>query len=150
MNHAPEPGTASQSTPTAGFADGPGGPDNPLLEHLGINLLEVKSGHAVFVMDITAKHLNRQGSLQGGVSATLLDVACGYAGLAANENAPLGNAVTVMLNISYLGKVSSGRLRATGTVTRMGRSMYFSAGELRSEDGELIATAQGAFKRNRA
>lgn len=133
---------------TTGLADASDNPGNPLLEHLGIELIEVESGRAVFAMTISPKHLNRQGSLQGGVSATLLDAACGYAGLATGNGETLGNAVTVMLNISYLRRVDSGRIRAIGTVTRMGRSVYFSAAELLTEDGQLIATAQGVFKRN--
>ena len=79
--------------------------------------------------------------------ATLLDAACGYAGLAGSEGAGLGNAVTVTLAISYIAKVRAGRLLATGQVTKMGRSVYFSSGELVSTSGDLIATAQGAFKR---
>jgi acyl-coenzyme A thioesterase PaaI-like protein len=54
------------------------------------------------------------------------------------------------LTVSYLAKARAGRLRATGRVTRAGRSVYFSCGELSAASGELIATAQGAFKRNRA
>ena len=78
----------------------------------------------------------------------MLDAACGYAGLAANEGDPLGNAVTLMLNISYIRKVSTGRLRGIGQVTKRGRSVYFSTGELVDDAGDLIATAQGVFKRN--
>jgi uncharacterized protein (TIGR00369 family) len=130
-----------------GFADAPGGADNPLLEHLGIHLLDVGRDRATFEIELAERHLNRQGSLQGGVAATMLDAACGYAGLGAGWNQPLGNAVTVMLSISYLAKANTGRLRATGTVTRSGRSVYFASGELTSESGELIATAHGAFKR---
>jgi uncharacterized protein (TIGR00369 family) len=130
-----------------GFADAPGGADNPLLEYLGIELVDVTPGRATFRIDLDQRHLNRQGSLQGGVAATLLDAACGYAGLAAGEGGVKGNAVTVMLSISYMRKVRAGRLRATGTVTKLGRTMYFSSGELVTEDGELVATAQGAFKR---
>ena len=132
----------------SGFADAPGGADNPLLDYLGIGLVDVGAGHATFQIDVDARHLNRQGSLQGGVAATSLDAACGYAGLAADEGAALGNAVTVMLNISYMRKVNSGRLRCFGKVTRTGRSMYFSSGELVTEAGELVATAHGVFKRN--
>ncbi|RZL92784.1 MAG: PaaI family thioesterase [Variovorax sp.] len=132
----------------AGFADAPGGSDNPLLEYLGIELVDVGAGHATFQIDVDPRHLNRQGSLQGGVAATLLDAACGYAGLAAQEGDALGNAVTVMLNISYIRKVGTGRLRCIGKVTKTGRSMYFSSGELVTAAGDLIATAQGVFKRN--
>ncbi|MFC3337785.1 PaaI family thioesterase [Paracandidimonas soli] len=130
------------------FADAPGGPDNPLLSHLGIELIDVEAGRAIFEMEIGPQHLNRQGSLQGGVVATLLDAACGYAGLAVSDKESLGNAVTVMLTISYLDKACSGRVRATGTVTRSGRSIYFSSGELTTPAGDLIATAQGSFKRS--
>lgn len=130
-----------------GFADAAGGIDNPLLRHLGIELAEATAGRAVFCIDIDPRHLNRQGSLQGGVAATLLDAACGYAGLVGADGRVQGNAVTVMLNVAYLRRADSGRLLASGTVTRAGRSMYFAAGELATETGELIATAQGAFKR---
>jgi uncharacterized protein (TIGR00369 family) len=133
-----------------GFADAPAGADNPLLDHLGIRLVEVRAGQAAFEIDVGPRHLNRQGSLQGGVAATLLDAACGYAGLSTGRDAAPGHAVTVSLTISYLAKASAGRLRATGTVTKAGRSLYFSSGELKSASGELIATAQGAFKRNGA
>jgi uncharacterized protein (TIGR00369 family) len=100
-------------------------------------------------LDVEPRHLNRQGSLQGGVTATLLDAACGYAGLQAEGETVLGHAVTVMLTISYLARANTGRLRASGTVSKAGRSIYFSSAQLTSESGELIATAQGTFKRSR-
>jgi uncharacterized protein (TIGR00369 family) len=129
------------------FADAPDGNDNPLLDDLGIRLVDVGAGRASFEIDIQPRHLNRQGNLQGGVAATLLDAACGYAGLAGAEGAGLGNAVTMTLAISYIAKVRAGRLVARGHVTKMGRSVYFSQGELVGASGDLIATAQGAFKR---
>jgi uncharacterized protein (TIGR00369 family) len=121
--------------------------DNPMLSYLGVKLVAWDVGCCEFELVIGAHHLNRRSSLQGGVVATLLDAACGYAGLITSANAEPGNASTVMLTISYLDKVASGRVRATGQVTRSGHSLYFSAGELLSEDGRLLATAQGAFKR---
>jgi acyl-coenzyme A thioesterase PaaI-like protein len=81
-----------------GFGDAPGGADNPLLEYLGIELVDVAPGRAAFRIELEQRHLNRQGSLQGGVAATLLDAACGYAGLASVEGDIKGNAVTVMVH----------------------------------------------------
>ncbi|CAN7772436.1 PaaI family thioesterase [Variovorax sp. LjRoot290] len=121
--------------------------DNPLLDYLGIERVGVAPGEATFELLVGPRHLNRQGKLQGGVTATLLDAACGYAGLVSDDGAAFGNAVTVMLNISYVRGVSAGRLRAVGKVTKTGRTMYFSSGELLAEDGRLLATAQGAFMR---
>jgi len=121
--------------------------DNPLLEHLGVRLLEWTTGHSSLTLDIESCHLNRQAGLQGGVIATLLDSACGYAGLKTSGNTQVGSAVTVMLTVSYLSGVRQGRLKAEGIVTRAGNTLYFSSGQLLAEDGRLIATAQGTFKR---
>ncbi|WP_439686267.1 PaaI family thioesterase [Cupriavidus oxalaticus] len=123
--------------------------DNPLLDYLGIRLASVGDGRCTFVLDIEPRHLNRQGSVQGGVIATLLDAACGYAGLPTGPDGALGHAVTVMLAISYLSKASAGRLRATATVSRAGKSLYFASAELATDAGVLVATAQGTFKRSR-
>jgi uncharacterized protein (TIGR00369 family) len=134
----------TESSRTAGQSDTP----NPLLDALGIRLSKLGHGFAEFELELEARHLNRTGSLQGGVSATLLDAACGYA-ILQDESGSTGDAITLMLSISYLGKVSSGRVRAVAEVTRAGRSIYFSSGKLMSETGELIATAQGTFKKIR-
>ncbi|WP_316156807.1 PaaI family thioesterase [Cupriavidus sp. BIC8F] len=123
--------------------------DNPLLDYLGIRLASVGNGRCTFELDLEPRHLNRQGSVQGGVTATLLDAACGYAGLPAGPDGALGHAVTVMLTISYLSKASTGRLRATAQVTRAGKSLYFASAELTTDAGVLVATAQGTFKRSR-
>jgi len=123
--------------------------DNPLLDYLGIRLASIGDGRCTFELDLEPRHLNRQGSVQGGVTATLLDAACGYAGLPARRDGALGHAVTVMLTISYLSKASTGRLRATAQVTRAGMSLYFASAELTTDAGVLVATAQGTFKRSR-
>ncbi len=124
--------------------------DNPLLEHLGVRLVDAGPQRCEFRLDIEPRHLNRAGSLHGGVIATLLDAACGYAGLHAEGGTPPGNSSTVMLAVSYLAGVRAGSVRALGRVTGGGRGIYFSAGELTADDGRLLATAQGSFKRSAA
>lgn len=124
-------------------------PDNPLLDHLGIRLVRIGDGRCVFALDVEPRHLNRQGTVQGGVIATMLDAACGYAGLTVGPDGELGNAATAMLSISYLARASAGTLRASASVTRAGNSLYFASAELTTEAGELLATAQGTFKRAR-
>jgi uncharacterized protein (TIGR00369 family) len=120
---------------------------NPLLYTFGIKQLKWQPGLSEFSLTVEPRHLNHRGSLQGGVIATLLDVACGYAGMWVESSASAGTAVTVMLNISYLASVNDGIVIARGHITGGGRGIYFSEGEVVTEDGKLIATAQGAFKR---
>ncbi|MDI9780928.1 PaaI family thioesterase [Pseudomonas putida] len=121
--------------------------NNPFLQGLGVELVTWVDGEAEFHMPIQAQHLNRQGMLHGGLVATLLDAACGYAGLHASAHEEEIHGVTVMLNISYLSAAREGTVIAKGKVTRSGRSLYFVQGTLTSNQGELLATAQGTFKR---
>jgi len=120
---------------------------NPLLDHLGIRVVDWTAGRCELQLDIEPRHLNRQARLQGGVTATLLDAACGYAGLLGDDDAEPGHAVTLMLSIAYLGGADRGRLHASGRVTGGGRGIYFASAELTTDDGRLVATAQGTFKR---
>lgn len=121
--------------------------DNPLLEHLGIRLVEWSPGRCSLALALEARHLNRQASLQGGVTATLLDAACGYAGLLVDGDEAPANGLTLTLSISYLAKANRGEVQARGRVTGGGRRVYFASAELVAGDGTVIATAQGAFKR---
>ena len=123
--------------------------DNPLLNDLGIVLTEAEVGRCTFQLRVENRHLNRQGSLHGGVVATLLDAACGYSGVRVDAESAPGHAVTVMLTISYTGRTSGGVVTAKGWVTAAGRSIYFGAAELLADDGRILATAQGTFKRSR-
>ncbi|WP_095194340.1 PaaI family thioesterase [Pseudomonas sp. Irchel 3A7] len=121
--------------------------NNPFLQSLGIELIHWVEGEAEFHMPIQPQHLNRQGMLHGGLIATLLDAACGYAGLYSGEHEEETHGVTVTLNISYLSAAREGTVIARGLVSRSGRNLYFVQGTLVSDQGELLATAQGAFKR---
>jgi acyl-coenzyme A thioesterase PaaI-like protein len=55
--------------------------ENPFLASLGMTRSDWREGYAEFRLDLQPELLNRQRVLQGGVVATLLDAACGYAGL---------------------------------------------------------------------
>ena len=121
--------------------------DNPLLEFLGVELVSAGPRASAFALTLAPQHLNRQASLHGGLTATLLDAACGYAGLVLEEGDAPAPTLTISLAVNYIGKANRGRIVATGRVTSAGRKIFFSSAELRAEDGRLLATAQGSFKR---
>jgi uncharacterized protein (TIGR00369 family) len=117
-----------------------------LLDYLGIRLTDRKPGRAELQLDVAPRHLNREATLQGGVIATLLDAACGYADLPREGDSQPGNVVTAMLASSYLTQVRQGRLTAIGIVRTSGHRLFFASGELVAERGTLIARTQGTFK----
>jgi uncharacterized protein (TIGR00369 family) len=119
--------------------------DNPFLESLGATLTDWRAGYAEFTMPVLAAHLNRQRTLQGGAIATLLDAACGYAGLHTEGDTPL-HAFTLSLTVNYLDRGLGEKVVAKGFLERQGRSIYFCRGEAWIDDRLLIASAQGTFK----
>ena len=121
--------------------------DNPLLRELAIRLTHWAPNECRFALDLEERHLNRQRSLHGGVIATMLDAACGYTGIYSESGELEKHAVTITLNINYLGKTRDGRIEATGRLIGQGTKIYFAAAELRGQNGQIIATAQGSFKR---
>jgi len=120
--------------------------DNPLLEDLGIRLVAWREEVCELELDLQPRHLNRRGRVQGGVTATLLDAACGYAGLLSPSSPTPAEASTITLTVNYLAKLSVGTVRAVGRRTGGGRNIYFSSGKLYAPDGTLAATAQGSFR----
>jgi len=78
--------------------------DNPFLESLGVRLTQWREGYAELRMSIDPSKLNRQGVLQGGAIATLLDAAAGYAGLYAEPGQAARHAFTLSLTTNYLDK----------------------------------------------
>ncbi len=82
---------------------------------------------------------NPMGNVQGGFLAAMLDDTLGpalVATLADGEFAP-----TLELKVSFLRPAAPGRIIGTGRVVHRGGSIAFLAGELRSEAGDVLATA---------
>ncbi len=120
--------------------------DNPYLESLGITIQEWQPGQVVMALLTNASHGNRTGVVQGGIVATLLDAAAGYAGLL-SETGEVGHAATISLAINYVAPARIGKLRVEARLTGGGRKVFFSEAKLFDEAGSLVATAQGSFRR---
>jgi uncharacterized protein (TIGR00369 family) len=120
--------------------------DNPYLHRLGVELRAWDVDRAELALALQPWQLNRQGILQGGVIASLLDAACGYAGLYAAPGAGARHGATLSLSINFVAKVSAGSVRAVGTRTGGGKHIYFAEATLFGAADAVIATAQGSFK----
>lgn len=116
----------------------------PLLDTLAIEAVSAAYGTAHLRMTVDERHLRTLDMLHGGVTATLLDTALGYAvmSLAADGF----HAVTVQLNVNFTRPAAKGGLlKAVGRVLHAGSTTAVASGEVRNADGELIATATGTF-----
>ena len=112
----------------------------PFLEHLDIRPISAGDGKASFEMTIGKSHLRTLGMVHGGVTASLLDTAVGFAAITV---APPGHhVVTVQLNVNFVKPLQAGdKLRATGEVLHSGKRTAVVQGEVRTENDELAALA---------
>lgn len=115
----------------------------PFVEHLGIRILDKDEGLVRLRLDPRPELANSWGSVHGGVLMTMLDVALASAGRSLDENC--NGALTVEMKVNFIA-AAVGPVLGEGRAQRAGRSLIFSEGELRGEDGTLLAKATGTFK----
>ena len=91
-------------------------------------------------------HLNGNGVVHGGVLVSMLDVVCAMSGVYCTQKGNRRHSVTVSLTTNFIGQERTGKLIATGHRTSSGGKLYFSTGEIRSEKGDLVASASGVYR----
>ncbi|MEX0285406.1 MAG: PaaI family thioesterase [Paracoccaceae bacterium] len=112
--------------------------------------LRAEDGSARVTLTVASKHLNRNGTLHGGIIAMMLDAAAGFAASRAGTATDFAPVLTISLNTNYVAPATEGMvIRATGRITGGGASIVHSGAELRDMDDNLLATAIGVFKRVR-
>ena len=113
----------------------------PMIEKLGLDLVTIERGQAVFEGTPDRSVYNPMGGVHGGYAATLLDSACGIA--VHSQLGPGRGHSTLELKVSYLRGLNetSGTVRAVGRVTSLGRRVAFAEATLHDGAGQLCATA---------
>lgn len=90
------------------------------------------------------KHIQALGAVHGGAIASVLDSAIGL-----NINREIvktgKTAVTAQLNIHYIRPVTEGKIVGMGMPVHIGSKVTVGYGEVRTEDGELVATGTATF-----
>lgn len=110
-----------------------------LFDQLGLRMVESDGSTVVMEMPVDERTRNTAGGLQGGLIATMADVA---AGQLASRATPFGFGIaTTDLFIRYLRPIKVGPARAVATLLRTGkRSVVVQVDIHRGEDDELAAT----------
>lgn len=115
----------------------------PFVGHLGIEVDSIGEGTAVVSMQLQPGFTNSFGSAHGGVIMSLMDVALCTA--ARSQHPDSIGVITIDLSLQFIG-VGKGRLIAEGRVLKPGRNTVFTEGEVRNEDGSLVAKAIGTVR----
>jgi uncharacterized protein (TIGR00369 family) len=110
--------------------------------HLGMTLKSCGDGSAVVSLPFKEQHRQHLGVLQGGVTATLIDVAMAWAVASAIHPR---SAPTIDLHVQYLRPVVDDDLECEAVVVRAGRSVATTRAEVRTATGTVVAVGIGSF-----
>lgn len=110
--------------------------------HIGSRVDKVEPGRAVLHIDVEDHHLNGNGTLHGGVYASLIDNAMGISVLS-----KVGlRAATIQMDTRFLGPVSGGRITCRAEVLHRTRRMATVQGSVYDEKENLVAMGTGTFR----
>ena len=121
-------------------------PPPPAAATLGFKLLEVDETQGTIRVQFEGKQefANPMGVIQGGFLTAMLDETLGPALVATLDKDSF--APTIELKVNFIRPAPLGKLIGEGRVVARGGSIAFLAGELRSESGELLATASATAR----
>ncbi len=111
------------------------------MQTIGASLLEVAPGQVEIGLPFDRRLTQQDEFIHAGVSATILDSACGYAAFSLMPAE--ARVLTIEFKINLLAPAAGDRFRALGKVRKPGRSVFVAEGELFAEsDGssKLVAT----------
>lgn len=113
----------------------------PMEDMLGIALVEIEEGRAVFEGTPGPHILNPMGIAHGGYAASLLDSACGIAVLSTLAEGQKFS--TLELKVAYHKAIDpqTGLVRAEGKVLTRGRRIAYTEARLLDAQGQLLASA---------
>ena len=109
---------------------------------IGVQVEAVQPGHATLYIDVEPFHLNGNGTLHGGVYASLIDNAMGFA-VAALARVRIA---TTQMNIHFLAPITTGRITCTADVVHRTRRTATTEAKVRDADGNLLAIGTAAFR----
>jgi uncharacterized protein (TIGR00369 family) len=116
-------------------------PSPPMCELLGMRLVEVEKGRALFEGTPELKHYNPFGVVHGGLAATMLDSALGCT---VHSTLPKGDTFATLefkVNLVRAITMDTGLLRAEGRILHRGRAVATAEADLRDRAGRLYAHA---------
>ncbi len=123
--------------------------EHGLFEWLDLRIETIEPGRVVFELPFDGKFANPgSGSIHGGVTATAIDTASGFALRSTFDDPMAAQLTTTDLNVRYV-RPARGDLRVEATVTRAGGSMGYTESEVTTVHGgdrKTVATGGTSYR----
>lgn len=124
-------------------------PDDGFRKWLGVEYTVMEDGHAVVHMNVRPEMQNLRNMCQGGVVASLIDVAMATAAAGGNYDTRLRPMATMELKVNYLSGATGDRLEAVADVIKLGSRTAVVRCDVKTDTGEICATGLGTFMTRR-
>ena len=111
----------------------------PVAKLVGFEMVEADEGRVVFAIDVGPQHASPLGTVHGGVICDVADAALGCAHASLLEEGE--TFTTLELKINFTKPVWEGRLVATATALKTGRTIGLVECRVTDESGSLVAYA---------
>jgi uncharacterized protein (TIGR00369 family) len=119
---------------------------NHFMNHLGFKPTLIEAAKVIGILEVKPEHKQQIGFLHGGVTATLADLAAGFAAFTlVKEGQTL---VTIEMKVSYLNPGVGSHAKAIGSVIKIGQKMAFAEAEIYSINNDietLIAKSSATY-----
>lgn len=105
--------------------------------------LEIAYGEDVCIVELDVRDFlyNPQGSVHGGILATVMDISAGH--LIAHVTGQ--GAATLEMKVQFMRPALAGRLRCEGRFLKRGRAISYMESRMTDADGRLIAVATSTW-----
>jgi uncharacterized protein (TIGR00369 family) len=124
-------------------------PDEGFRKWLEVEYMVMEDDHAVVEMNVRPEMQNLRNVAQGGVVASLIDVAMATAAGGGNYDTRKRAMATLELKVNYLAGATGKRLKAVADVIRAGSRTAVVRCEVFTDTGEVCAAGLGTFMTRR-
>ena len=124
-------------------------PDDGFRKWLGVEYTIMEDGHAVVHMNVRPEMQNLRNMCQGGIVASLIDVAMATAAAGGNYDTRLRPMATLELKVNYLSGATGDRLEAVADVLKLGSRSAVVRCDVKTDKGDICATGLGTFMTRR-
>lgn len=114
----------------------------PYLQHLGIEILSIDKEDTKIMLNVQPYHLNKNGTLHGGVYASMLD----FIQKIHLSSVTKMRCVSMSSSVHFTAPVTKGTVYAEALILSGGYKTIIVDGIIRSESGEIISKGTGTFK----
>ncbi|WP_233522507.1 PaaI family thioesterase [Peribacillus glennii] len=116
--------------------------NSPFYNHLGLEIIQFQDNNVKIKLAVKENLLNANGTLHGGVLASMLDFIQGMLLRSVTKT----KCVTISLNTHFLASVTEGDVFAEAKILQLGYKIATLEGQITDSGNKLLAKGIGTFK----